>query len=297
MSDILSTFSRLNWISLVDIFLVALVFYGLLWLIQGTQAVQLLRGVILIVLVGVLITSILPLVAFKWLVVASIPALLVAIPVIFQPELRRALERLGRTGQILARPSHEALTAQVINEICLACRRMASRRHGALIVLERETGLQEYIDTGVAIQAKVSSQLLETVFFPSTALHDGAVVIRGDRIVAAACVLPLTESVLPDAHLGTRHRAGVGITEQSDAISVIVSEETGIISVAHNGRMIRRLDERRLAKVLGAFYSVPNDGMVAKWLPWHTSWQELFGRKDHRTRSDQDGQPGEKREL
>jgi diadenylate cyclase len=268
VADVLSVFSRLTWISVIDIFLVAVVFYGLLMLIQGTQAVQLLRGIILVVLAAVIVTSLLPLVAFKWLVVNSIPALLVAIPVIFQPELRRALERLGRTGQILARPSHETLTAQVIAEISTACRRLASRRHGALIVLERETGLKEYIDTGVTINGKVTPQLLETIFFPSTALHDGAVIIRGDRVVAAACVLPLTESMLPDAHLGTRHRAGVGVTEQSDAIAVVVSEEMGTISIAHNGRMIRRLDERRLSKVLEAFYSPQFEDTAYRWLPW-----------------------------
>lgn len=277
MADILSVFSRLTWISVVDILLVTIVFYGLLMLIQGTQAVQLLRGVILVVLAAVVLTSVLPLVAFKWLVVNSIPALLVAIPVIFQPELRRALERLGRTGQFLARPSHEALTAQVIAEISTACRRLASRRHGALIVLERETGLKEYIDTGVTINGKVTPQLLETIFFPSTALHDGAVIIRGDRVVAAACVLPLTESMLPDAHLGTRHRAGVGVTEQSDAIAVIVSEEMGVISIAHNGRMIRRLDERRLSKVLEAFYSPQFDDTAYRWLPWQRFWRERLG--------------------
>ena len=279
-------FARLNWISVVDILLVATVFYGLLMLIQGTQAVQLLRGVILVVLVAVMITSILPMVAFKWLVVNAIPALLVAIPVIFQPELRRALERLGRTGPIFARPSHEALTAQVIVEIGLACRRMSARRHGVLIVLERETGLQEFIDTGVMIHGKVTTQLLETIFFPSTALHDGAVVIRGDKIVAAACVLPLTDSLLPDVHLGTRHRAGVGITEQSDAIAVMVSEETGIISVAHNGRMIRRLDERRLAKVLEAFY-LPQPGDSAwVWLPWYRSLRDFFVSREQAKRHD-----------
>ncbi len=277
MADILSLFSRLDWISVVDILLVTVVIYGLLMLIQGTQAVQLLRGVILVVLAAVVMTSVLPLVAFKWLVVNSIPALLVAIPVIFQPELRRALERLGRTGEILARPSHETLTAQVIVEISTACRRLASRRHGALIVLERETGLKEYIDTGVTINGKVTPQLLETIFFPSTALHDGAVIIRGDRVVAAACVLPLTESMLPDAHLGTRHRAGVGVTEQSDAIAVIVSEELGVISIAHNGRMIRRLDERRLAKVLEAFYSPQFDDTAHRWLPWQRVWRERLG--------------------
>ena len=278
MADILSIFSRLDWISLIDIFLVASVFYGLIVIIQGTQAVQLLRGFILVVLAAVMITSILPLVAFKWLVVNSIPALLVAIPVIFQPELRRALERLGRTGQFWVRPGHETLMAQVISEIGLACRRMSARRHGALIVLERETGLQEYIDTGVPIHAKVSGQLLETIFYPNTALHDGAVIIRGDRILSAASVLPLTENLLPDVHLGTRHRAGVGITEQSDAVAVIVSEETGIISIAHNGRMIRRLDERRLTKVLEAFYT-PQVDESSRWLSWYRPLRDLVEYK------------------
>ena len=279
LTDILSVLARLNWISLIDILLVAAVFYGLLALVQGTPAAQLLRGVILVVLVTVVLVSIFPLTAFRWLVVASIPALLVSIPVIFQPELRRALERLGRTGQLLSRPSIDEQTAQVIGELVLACRRMATRRHGALIVLERETGLQEYIDTGVVIEAKVSSQLLETMFFPSTPLHDGAVIVRGNRVVAAACVLPLTDSLLPGAHLGTRHRAGVGVTEQSDAISIIVSEETGITSVAHNGRLIRRLDERRLAKVLEAFYSLQDEDALPKFSQWYKSGRDLFRSK------------------
>lgn len=276
MADILSIFSRLNWISLIDILLVAGVFYGLLMLVQGTQAVQLLRGVILVVLVTIILITIFPLTAFRWLAANAIPALLVAVPVIFQPELRRAFERLGRTGQFLSRPTSEELATYVISEIGLACRRMASRRHGALIVLERETGLQEYIDTGVVIEARVSSQLLETIFFPSTALHDGAVIIRGDRVLAAACVLPLTDSLLPGAHLGTRHRAGVGVTEQSDAIAVIVSEETGITSVAHNGRMIRRLDERRLSKVLEAFYSLQDDSRSSRFLRWYSTVRDYL---------------------
>jgi diadenylate cyclase len=279
LTDILLVLSRLNWISLIDILLVAAVFYGLLVLVQGTQAATLLRGMILVVLVTVVLVSIFPLTAFRWLVVNSIPALLVSIPVIFQPELRRALERLGRTGQLLSRPSIDEQTAQVLSEIVLACRRMASRRHGALIVLERETGLQEYIDTGVVIEAKVSSQLLETIFFPSTALHDGAVIVRGDRVAAAAVVLPLTDSLLPGAHLGTRHRAGVGVTERSDAIAVIVSEETGVTSVAHNGRLIRRLDERRLAKVLEAFYTLQDEDAVPKFSQWYKSGRDLFRSK------------------
>ena len=263
MADILWVFERLNWLSVLDILLVASIFYWLLYLIRGTQAVQLLRGIIIVVLLTALLTNVLQLRAFKWLIRNSIPALLVAIPVIFQPELRRALERLGRAGMFP--PLREAAVGQVIDHICEACGRLAERRHGALIVLERETGLREYIDTGVRIEAKVTPELLLTIFFPNTALHDGAVIIREDRIVAASCVLPLTESSRFVGQLGLRHRAAVGITEQSDAIAIVVSEETGIISLAHGGRMIRRLDEKRLAKILRAFYQRPTSRRL--WFP------------------------------
>lgn len=254
MSNFLDLFSRLDWVNVLDILLVALVFYSLLLLIQGTQAVQLLRGLIILVLLAILVTSIFQLTAFKWLVKNSIPALLVSIPVIFQPELRRALERLGRTSFLLAPLSQEKMVSQIITDICQASQRLSGRRHGALIVLERETGLREYVDTGIRLNAELSSDLLLTIFFPNTALHDGAVIVRGNRIIAAACVLPLTEGPLPDRHLGIRHRAAVGITEQSDAIVIVVSEQTGIISIAHSGRMIRRMDEKKLYAVLRAFY-------------------------------------------
>lgn len=264
MSDILWLFTRLNWLSVIDILLVALIFYGLLRLTRGTQAVQLLRGVIIVVLLTILITSVLKLAAFSWLIRNSLSALLVAIPVIFQPELRRALERVGRAGFLINR--QESTSERVIEEICQACHYLAELRHGALIVLERETGLQEYIDTGTKVGGKVSVELLLTIFFPNTPLHDGAVIIREDEIVAAACVLPLAGDIMPDRQLGLRHRAAVGITTETDAISIVVSEETGIISVAHNGRMIRRLDANRLGKVLRAFYKpqLPRP----RWLEW-----------------------------
>ncbi len=254
LSDVLWTFSRFNELSLIDILLVALFFYWLLVLIQGTQAVQLLRGIIIIVLLSVLMTSIFRLTAFSWLIRNSIPALLIAIPVIFQPELRRALERVGRTGFLINRSPQQTVVEQTINQICAACQRLAERRHGALIVLEGETGLQKHVDTGVKLDALVTSELLLTIFFPNTALHDGAVIIREDRVLAAACILPLSEDSLADRHLGLRHRAAIGVTEQSDAIAITVSEETGTISIARNGRMIRHLDEKRLYKVLKAFY-------------------------------------------
>ena len=266
MSDVLWIFSRFDWLSVIDIFLVALFFYWLLSLIQGTQAVQLLRGIIFIVLLSVLVTSTLQLTAFSWLIRNSIPALLVAIPVIFQPELRRALERVGRTGFPINRTPHQAIIERTINQICEASQRLSEHRHGALIVLERETGLQEHIDTGVKVDALLTSELLMTIFFPNTALHDGAVIVREDRVVAAACVLPLTEDFITDRHMGLRHRAAIGVTEQSDAISIAISEETGTISIARNGRIIRHLDEKRLRKVLQAFYRPWTSQALPGWL-------------------------------
>lgn len=265
MSDILWVFTRLNLLSVIDILLVALIFYGLFRLMQGTQAIQLLRGVIIVVLLTILITSVLKLAAFSWLIRNSLSALLVAIPVIFQPELRRALERVGRAGFSTNR--QDSTSDRVIEEVCQACQRLSESRHGALIVLERETGLQEYIDTGTEIGAKVSAELLLTIFFPNTTLHDGAVIIREDEIVAAGCVLPLA-SDMPDRQLGLRHRAAVGVTEETDAVAIIVSEETGIISITHNARMIRRLDVKRLGKILQAFYRPRLQRALPSWLDW-----------------------------
>jgi diadenylate cyclase len=253
--------------SVIDILLVSVIFFWLFTLIQGTQAVQLLRGLVIIVVIIVVITSVFQLTAFSWLIRNSLPALLVAIPVVFQPELRRLLERLGRsTGGFLSWRSQETVLRRVIETISQACSQLSLNRHGALVVLERETGLQDIIETGVYIDAEVSRDLLLTIFFPNTALHDGAVIIRQDRIVAAACVLPLSAADGGDRHLGTRHRAALGVTEGSDAITVVVSEETGIISIAHNGRMIRRLDEKRLAKILIAFYRAQFEESLPGWL-------------------------------
>jgi diadenylate cyclase len=258
MADILWALSRITMADVLDIALVALVIYAVLIVIRGTQAVQMLRGIIVIAIV-ILLSSILPFPAFSWLTRSALPALLISIPIIFQPELRRLLEKVGRAGGLINRP-RQALTAFIVTEIVRACRRLSESKHGALIVLERTTGLQDYIETGIRIDSLVSMDLLITIFFPNTALHDGAVIIREGRIVAAACVLPLSEHMRADRHVGTRHRAAVGITEQTDAISVVVSEETGIISVANNGRMARRLDERRLRTVLQSMYTAKDSG-------------------------------------
>ncbi len=246
-----------NWWNVLDILLVTLIIYWFLYLIRGTQAVQLLRGTVILAIVTVLVANLLPFRAFGWLVSQVLPALLVAVPVIFQPELRRALERLGRTGVSLTPPGREVSYQEIITEICQACAQLAEKRDGALIVLELATGLEEYIESGVRIDSRVTLELLATIFFKNTALHDGAVIIRDGRIVAAACVLPLAKGTISDRQMGLRHRAAIGVTEETDAIAVVVSEETGTISVARFGRIIRRLDIKRLRNILQASYHAP----------------------------------------
>ncbi|MCL4394132.1 MAG: diadenylate cyclase CdaA [Chloroflexi bacterium] len=253
VADILSHFTIS---SIVDILLVALIFYGLFYFIQGTRAVQLLRGILLVVLLSVVLSSVFQLTAFSWLIRNSIPALLVAIPVIFQPELRRALERIGRPGTLLTR--HNASATQTIHTISRAAGELSQKRFGALIVMEGSTGLQDFVDTGILLDAQLSKDLLLSIFFKNAALHDGAVIVRDDRVVAASCMLPLSESPGLDRDLGTRHRAAVGVTEGTDAIAVVVSEETGDIAVARSGRLARRLDEGELNRLLHRLYEPTN---------------------------------------
>lgn len=218
----------------------------------------LLRGALfLIALVGILATlEVLP--AFSWLVAATLPALVLAIPVIFAPEIRRALERLGRAGTLLPTERVKNHREDTIEAVVNATGRLSQRRHGALIVIQRKDNLDQYIQSGVALQAKVSPELILQIFYPNTPLHDGAIVISNSNIVAGSCVLPLSSSGVlthsPDRQFGLRHRAALGISEESDAIAVVVSEETGSITVVHDGRMIRRLDAERLDNVLRAFF-------------------------------------------
>jgi diadenylate cyclase len=248
-------FQQFNWGSVLDILLVALTFYWILRIIRRTQAEQLLRGAVVLVVIMVLAANVLPFRAFGWLVDNGLPALLVAIPVILQPELRRALERLGRTvgggtGGYLGAAVHELSTSDIVEEVVAACTRLSERHHGALIVLERSTGLEEVIESGVRLDSQVTMELLLTIFFPNTALHDGAVVVRRGRAVAAACVLPLTDDTFEDRRMGLRHRASLGVTEETDAVAVVVSEETGVISVARNGRITRGLSAQQLLEDL-----------------------------------------------
>ncbi|MFQ5611479.1 MAG: diadenylate cyclase CdaA [Anaerolineae bacterium] len=268
LPNTLNLLERLEWTSAVDILLVALIFYWLLTLIQGTQAVNLMRGMLILGVLAVVVTSFVQLTALSWLVEKSLPALLLTIPVIFQPEVRRALERLGRTTGLFARPVQSQNINQNIRVVATTAQQLSQLRHGALIVLERDTGLNDYIETGVPLDSAVSCELLRTIFYPNTALHDGAVIIQQDRVAAAGCLLPLSRATHHDHQLGTRHRAALGISEATDAITVIISEETGLISVAYNGRLIRRLDEQRLVKVLRTFYRNQLEEVVPRWRGW-----------------------------
>lgn len=251
-----ATLSRLDLWSLLDILIVAAIIYGFLSVFRGTTAFSVLYGIGLL-LIAVLVVSSLPrLLMLNWLLRNTLPALSVALLIIFQPEIRRAMERVGRVRGLLGRPlglQDSQGIAKAIEEVSRACQHMSQRRYGALVVLERDTGLQEYVDTGVAIDGTVSAEFLLSIFYPNSPLHDGAVILRGDRVVAAGCVLPLSENII-DHQAGTRHRAAIGITEQTDAISIVVSEETGIVSLANNGRMVRNLDEDRLKRVLKILY-------------------------------------------
>lgn len=255
LDTVFENFSNLEQFSLnsaLDILLVTAVIYSILVLIRGTRAVQVLRGFIGLALIVAVLSSLVELPAFSWLVSKTLPTLLLAIPVIFQPELRRALEQLGRTGNYL-RFFRRNKESPIVGAVKDACIRLSQRRYGALIVFERDTGLQEYVDTGILLNSESSPELLLTIFNKHTELHDGAVIIRGESLAAAACVMPLSTSSLSDRQMGLRHRAALGISEVSDAVAVVVSEETGQISIAHNGRIIRRQDPTRLDIILNAF--------------------------------------------
>ncbi len=256
MDYLIFIFERLDWFGVVDILLVTAIFVAILLVLRDTQAAVLLRGgLLLIALLGVL-TSLEVLPAFSWLVSNALPALFLAIPVIFAPEIRRALERIGRTSTMVTRRSGQ--NGDVIDDLVSAVTRLADRNHGALIVLQRTDSMQEFVETGVALNAQVTPELLLQIFYPNTPLHDGAVIINGDYALAASCVMPLSTSgsltSTPDRMMGLRHRAALGTSEVGDAVAVVVSEETGAITITHRGRMISNLTGERLKTILRTFF-------------------------------------------
>ncbi len=285
-ANLVFIFERLTWLSVVDILLVTLVFFGILLLLRGIQSIALFRGAFLLIALVLLLTSFEVLPAFSWLVRTVLPALLFSIPVIFAPEIRHALERLGRAGTIRPGERLAAQTQDTIGDIVAATVRLSERQHGALIILQRRDNLDEYVRTGVKLEARVTPELLLQTFYPNTPLHDGAVVISGSRLVAASCVMPLSASGVltqsPERQMGLRHRAALGIAEVSDAVAVVVSEETGSISVVQGGKMIRRLDADRLENILRAFFRQPSrEGGLFRSLARLFSHKEPKGEEDY----------------
>jgi diadenylate cyclase len=242
---------HLGWGEIIDVAVVAFVLYQLLRLLRGTQATQILVGLVLLAVVGV-IASQFNLVLLTWLFKNAAFFILIAVIVMFQPELRRALDQLGRLGHI-GRPLsgyNPMLYTQAISEAIRAAERLSTRRTGALIAFERDVGLEDYAATGVRINGEISAEFLQTIFFPNSPLHDGAVIVRGNRIIAAGCLLPLPEEGIVRERLGTRHRAALGLSLASDALVLVVSEETGSISVIEEGKITRNLDGESLRRVV-----------------------------------------------
>lgn len=272
LNNLFFIFQRVSWLSVFDILLVTLIFFGLLYSLRDTQAMVLLRGMILFVVALILLTSLVDLPAFSWFAKNSLPALLLALPVIFAPEIRRTLERLGRAGSLLpvTVKSADVALEQTIRAVVSAAARLSARQHGALIILQRLDNLDEYIQSGVQMNASVTAELLLQIFYPNTPLHDGGVIVVGSQISAAACVLPLSASGIlnrtPERQMGLRHRAALGISEASDAIALVVSEETGAISIAQAGKILRRLDPDRLENILSAFFHPNGEKHKTNWL-------------------------------
>ncbi len=267
ISELLFLGQRFNRVSVIDILLVASIFFVILRFIRSSQANTLLRGTITIFIIIALLYVLVDLPAFTWLIGNILPVLLIVIPVVYAPEIRRAFERMGRVQSIhdlfASAPPHAEEMNQVIDAVVTACSMLAARNHGALIVMQRYDDLEKFIETGVYLNAVVSPELLLQIFYPNTPLHDGAVIIRKGRIEAAACVMPLSSrNVLdktPGRSMGLRHRAALGTSEANDSITIVVSEESGTISVAFEGKITREISSERLKSMLENVYEQPEE--------------------------------------
>ena len=253
-----NVFNRPGLSDIIDILVVTVIIYELLMLTRQTRGSAVLKGLLLLLLI-VGASNLLGLTALNWLLMAVLKNGALVLVILFQPELRKALEQMGR-GAIIDKKRREVPDDQehIITEIIQCLTDLSRRRVGALIVFERKTGLKDVIETGISIDAEISAALLENIFEPNTPRHDGAVVIRGPRVMAGACILTLTEGRGISHELGTRHRAAIGISETTDALVLIVSEETGIISMARGGKLTRHLDSKSLQEILCEMYQQPH---------------------------------------
>ena len=264
MGEIISgLFSGFRIIDVIDIAIVSFIIYKVLGFVRSTRAEQLAKG-LLVIIVAAFVSDLLDLYIVNWILTGIINVGIIALVVVFQPELRRGLEYLGR-GRFTRQFSlkEESISGNV-DMIVQAVEYFSKRKEGAIIVVERQTALQDIAETGTIVDATLSEDLLENLFYKGSPLHDGAVILRSDRILAAGCVLPLTMNPNLSRDLGTRHRAGIGISEVSDAVAIIVSEETGIISVAQDGKLQRFQDGRSIERLLLNMYmsDLPEDDTI-----------------------------------
>jgi diadenylate cyclase len=243
---------QLRWQDFVDIILMSIIFYRLLLIIKGTKAVQMLIG-LGVLLFASIVSRYVELYTVDWMIQSFWAQIVIAIIILFQPEIRRALAQMGEAHFLQTLTSAEELRS--LEEIVRASVALSNRKIGALIVVERDTSLKDFVEIGTQLDAKVSKELLLSIFHPTSPIHDGAVVIKGNRVVAAGCFLPITLSSDISRALGTRHRAGVGLTEETDAVGIIISEETGSISLAMNGKLESPFDMTTLRSVLTKLFA------------------------------------------
>ncbi len=269
--------------SLIDIAIVAYVFYRLLSLIKGSRAEQLLKGLFILLIFSAVVTY-LQLDMVNWLLEKLWIVFAITLPIVFQPELRRFLEQLGRGRFFVSSTSLEKIDSNhiVVDEIVTAVKVMSKERVGALIIIARENDIEEYLDSGTRMDSLVSAGLLINIFVPNTPLHDGAVIIKEGRIQSSACFLPLSSNPAIDGRLGTRHRAGLGISEVSDALSIIVSEETGAVSIAREGRLVRYLDEQGLRDMLEDELITQGIRRDSFWRRWSNDGRQEYKKKKDR---------------
>lgn len=246
-------FHRPSLVDFIDILIIAFLIYQLITITRQTRAIQVIKG-LAVIIVASYVSELIGLTTLNWLLRSILNNGMIVLLILFQPELKRVLEQLGRSTKLDRSGSLDDESERVVEEITQCLLRLSKRRVGALIVFEQSTGLKDVQETGTAIDACISAPLLENIFEPNTPLHDGAVIIQGSRVASAACVLSLSESNVISRDLGTRHRAALGVSETTDAIVLIVSEETGIVSMARNGKLTRHLDGEGIRKILRGMY-------------------------------------------
>lgn len=268
LGQLRSILSTMEVLDIFDILLVAIIFYKIYEMLEDTRAITLVKGIIFLFMLT-LLTNLLNLHAIFWFMSKALTLLFVAMPIVFQPELRRGLEHLGE-GRFFARSSflNDQDAETVIQELDSALRELSAVKTGALIVVERNMGLNDICRTGVQIDGLVTKELLRNIFFVNTPLHDGAAIIRGKRVASAGCLLPLTDNRALSTELGTRHRAAIGLSEQCDALVLVVSEETGIISVAENGHIHRRVDSIQLKEFLKPIFEPEKISLKEMLVNW-----------------------------